>query len=166
MSHVRIAKPGLADYLAVMSRAVFQAGLSWAAIDRQWDALCKAFDEFDVKKVARYRNADIKRIMAAPGILHSKRKIEATVKNAATILALDKEFKGFRKYLRSLGSYEELTSDLKRRFKFVGDISAYYFLYRVGEPVPPFNRWIKTAEGDHPRIREMVAKKSAKTRKK
>jgi hypothetical protein len=32
--------------------------------------------------------------------------------------------------------------------------------------VPPFNRWIKTAEGDHPRIREMVAKKSAKTRKK
>lgn len=162
MSHDRIAKPRLADYLAVMSRAVFQAGLSWAAIDRQWDALRKAFDEFDVKKVARYRNPDIKRIMASPGILHSKRKIEATIKNAATILALDKEYKGFRKYLRSLGSYEELTADLKRRFSFVGDISAYYFLYRVGEPVPPFNRWIKTVEGDHPRVREMVAKKSAK----
>ena len=149
-----------------MSRAVFQAGLSWAAIDRQWDPLRKAFNEFDVKKVARYRTPDIERIMRSPDILHSRRKIEATIKNAATILALDKEYKGFRNYLRSLGSYEELTVDLKRRFSFVGDISAYYFLYRVGEPVPVFSRWIKTVKGDHPRIREMVAKTKARTSKK
>jgi 3-methyladenine DNA glycosylase Tag len=165
-SHVRIAKPSLADYLAVMSRAVFQAGLSWAAIDRQWEPLRKAFDDFDVKEVARYRTSDIGRIMKSSGILHSKRKIQATIKNAAAMLALDKEYKGFRNYLRSLGSYDELTNDLKKRFSFVGDISAYYFLYRVGEPVPSFNRWIKTVEGDHPRIREMVAKTTAKTRKK
>ena len=156
MGHERIAKPTLADYLAVMSRAVFQAGLSWAAIDRQWDPLRHAFDDFDVEEVARYRTPDIERIMTSPDILHSKRKIEATIKNATTILALDKEYNGFRKYLRSLGSYEELTADIKRRFSFVGDISAYYFLYRVGEPVPPFKQWIKTVEGDHPRIREMV----------
>jgi 3-methyladenine DNA glycosylase Tag len=165
-SHDRIAKPGPADYLAVMSRAVFQAGLSWAAIDRQWDPLRKAFNDFDVGEVARYRTPDIERLMRSPDILHSRRKIEATIKNAATILALDKEYKGFRNYLRSLGSYEELTVDLKRRFSFVGDISAYYFLYRVGEPVPPFNRWIKTVKGDHPRIREMVAKTKARTSKK
>jgi 3-methyladenine DNA glycosylase Tag len=165
MSHVRIAKPRLADYLAVMSRAVFQAGLSWAAIDRQWDPLCKAFDGFDVAVVARFRTSDIARIMTSPGILHSKRKIQATIKNAATILALDKEYKGFRNYLRSLGSYDELTADLKKRFSFVGDISAYYFLYRVGEPVPSFKQWIKTVEGDHPRIREMVAGTAVKTRK-
>lgn len=165
MSHDRIAKPSLADYLAVMSRAVFQAGLSWAAIDRQWDPLHKAFGDFDVKKVSRYRGSDIKRIMASPDILHSRRKIEATIKNAATILALDKEYEGFRNYLRSLGSYEELTADLKRRFSFMGDINAYYFLSRVGEPVPPFHRWIKTVKGDHPRIREMVAKARAKTSK-
>jgi 3-methyladenine DNA glycosylase Tag len=166
VSHNRIAKPTLADYLALMSRAVFQAGLSWAAIDRQWDPLRKAFDGFDVKKVAGYRTPDIGRIMRSPGILHSKRKIQATIKNAATILALDKEYKGFRNYLRSLGSYEELTTDLKKRFSFVGDISAYYFLYRVGEPVPPFNRWIKSVEGDHPRIREMVAQKKTRISKK
>ncbi|HEY7981334.1 MAG TPA: DNA-3-methyladenine glycosylase I [Candidatus Eremiobacteraceae bacterium] len=165
-SHNRIAKPSLADYLAVMSRAVFQAGLSWAAIDRQWEPLRKAFDDFDVKKVSRYRTPDINRIMTSPGILHSKRKIQATIKNAATILALDKECKGFRNYLRSLGSYEELTVDLKKRFSFVGDISAYYFLYRVGEPVPPFSKWIKTVEGDHPRIREMVAETKPRTSKK
>jgi 3-methyladenine DNA glycosylase Tag len=163
--HNRIAKPNLDDYLAVMSRAVFQAGLSWAAIDRQWDPLRKAFDDFDVDKVARYRTPDIGRIMRSPDILHSKRKIEATIKNAATILAIDKEYKGFRNYLRSFSSYEELTVALKRRFSFVGDISAYYFLYRLGEPVPPFNRWIKTVEGDHPRIREMVAKSNTRISK-
>jgi 3-methyladenine DNA glycosylase Tag len=156
MGHERIAKPNLADYLAVMTRAVFQAGLSWAAIDHQWENLLRAFNDFDVNKVARYDDGEIDQIMGTPGILHSKRKIEATINNAATILALDKEYKGFRNYLRSLGSYEELAADLKRRFKFVGAISAYYFLYRVGEKVPPFKQWIKTVEGDHPRIEEMV----------
>jgi 3-methyladenine DNA glycosylase Tag len=154
--HKRIAKPSLADYLAVMSRAVFQAGLSWAAIDGQWEQLLRTFNGFDPKKVAQYDDGDVEEIMGTPGVLHSKRKIEATIANAATILALDEEYGGFRKYLRSLGSYDELTADLKRRFKFVGAISAYYFLYRVGEPVPPFKQWIKTVEGDHPRIEEMV----------
>jgi 3-methyladenine DNA glycosylase Tag len=157
IGHERIAKPRLADYLAVMSRAVFQAGLSWAAIDRQWDSLHKAFDGFDPHKVARYRTKDIKRLMATPGILHSERKIDATIANAATVLELDKEYRGFRNYLRSHETYAQLTKDLKRRFSHIGDISAYYFLYRVNQEVPAFARWIKTVDGDHPRIREMVA---------
>jgi DNA-3-methyladenine glycosylase I len=139
-----------------MSRAVFQAGLSWAAIDRQWDPLRIAFDGFEPTRVACYRAKDVKRIMATRGILHSERKIEATIANAATLLALDEEFGGFRSYLRSHGTYGRLTADLKRRFSYVGDISAYYFLYRVNEKVPAFKSWIKTVEGEHPRIREMV----------
>lgn len=157
VGHERIDKPTLADYLAVMSRAVFQAGIRWADIDRQWDSLCDAFEGFDPRKAARYGEADVKRIMDTPGILHSERKIRATIANAKTMLELDGEYNGFQKYLRSLGPYERVTADLKRRFSYVGDISAYYFLFRVGEKVPPFSRWIGTVEGDHPRIREMVA---------
>lgn len=157
LAHPRIAKPSLSDYLAVMSRAVFQAGLSWATIDRQWLALRQAFDGFEIQKVARYRESDINRIMAAPEVLRSERKIKATIENAATMLALEKKYGGFQRYLRSHDSYDALVADLRRRFSHVGDISAYYFLYRVGETVPPFNRWIKTVEGEHPRIRAMVA---------
>jgi 3-methyladenine DNA glycosylase Tag len=160
-AHNRIATPSLSDYLAVMSRAVFQAGLSWAAIDRQWVALCDAFDGFDPRKVAKYRDKDTARIMAHPGILHSERKIRATIANAQALLELDREHRGLRRYLRSHASYEALTADLKAHFKYVGDISAYYFLYRTGEDVPAFGRWIKTVEGDHPRIREMVKEKKA-----
>jgi 3-methyladenine DNA glycosylase Tag len=155
--HRRIARPRPADYLAVMSRAVFQAGLSWAAIDRQWSALLSAFEAFEPRRVARYGTRDIARIMAHPGILHSERKIAATIRNAQTIVALEREHGSMRSYLRSFDSYDALAADLKRRFSHVGDVSAYYFLYRVGERVPPFSKWIATVKGDHPRIKEMVA---------
>jgi 3-methyladenine DNA glycosylase Tag len=161
-THKRIKPRSLTDYLAVMSRAVFQSGIRWAAIDKQWESLCVAFDGFDPRLVARYGDYDIKRAMQHPGILHSERKIRATIHNAQTMLDIDREFRGFRNYLRSHQGYPALTVDLKKRFSHVGEISAYYFLFRVGEPVPPFHRWIKTAEGDHPRIREMVATKSTK----
>ena len=163
-THKRIARPALSDRLAVMSRAVFQAGLSWAAIDAQWDALCHAFDGFDPRKVAAYDDAAVRRIMRHPGILHSERKVRATIRNAKTLLELDREHKGFRKYLRSHGSYGALVDDLKRRFAFVGDVSAYYFLFRTAEPVPPFKRWIKTVQGDHPRVREMVEAYESRSR--
>jgi len=159
--HRRIGAPSPSDYLAVMSRAVFQAGLSWAAIDRQWIALCDAFDGFDPRKVAKYGDKDVRRIMRHPGILHSERKILATIANANALLELDRAHRGVRTYLRSHDSYGDLTADLKKRFKFLGDISAYYFLYRVGEKVPPFGKWIKTVQGDHPRIREMVKEKKS-----
>ncbi len=156
-THHRIKPHSLADYLAVMSRAVFQAGLSWAAIDRQWEALCEAFEGFDPFRVARYEIKDIKRIMAHPRILHSERKIKATIRNAQTMLELDREHGGFRKYLRSHSKYGARLADMKARFSHVGDVSTYYFLFRVGERVPPFGRWIKTVEGDHPRVQEMVS---------
>jgi len=48
--HPRIVRPTLSDHLGVMTRAVFQAGLSWAVIDAQWARLCDAFDGFDPTK--------------------------------------------------------------------------------------------------------------------
>lgn len=139
-----------------MTRAVFQAGLSWAAIDSQWEAMLAAFDGFEPRRVAHYNTHDIARIMAHAGILHSERKVEATINNAQTIVALEREHGSMRAYLRSLGPYEATVTALKQRFRYVGDISAYYFLYRVGERVPPFVRWIRTVKGAHPRIKEMV----------
>jgi 3-methyladenine DNA glycosylase Tag len=159
--HRRSKPASAAGYLAVMSRAVFQAGLSWAAIDRQWKSLCDAFQDFNPRLVARYRAQDISRILKHPGILHSRRKIAATIANAKTMLELEREFGSVASYLRSFRGYDALAADLKRRFSNVGDVSAYYFVYRVGGVVPPFGRWIKTVAGDHPRIKEMVGTQNA-----
>ncbi|HTV75102.1 MAG TPA: DNA-3-methyladenine glycosylase I [Candidatus Acidoferrales bacterium] len=153
----RIEPTKLADYLAVMSRAIFQAGLSWKMIETRWDAYLRLFDGFEPTLVAAYGEDDVMRILQDGGVLRTGKKIWATIDNARTMLALEAKHGSFRAYLQSFGSYETLAADLKRRFKFLGELSAYYFLFRVGERVPHFEDWEKTVPGDHPRMREMIA---------
>ncbi len=152
----QITPTKLGDYLEVMTKAVFQAGVSWAQIDNSWQSYCDAFEQWDIHKVAAFKEKDIERLMEYPGVMHSKKKIVGTIKNANVIIELDKEFNGFKNYLGSKSSFAELSKDMKKRFSFLGELSAYYFLFRVGEPVPNFETWIKTIDGDHPRMREMV----------
>jgi 3-methyladenine DNA glycosylase Tag len=96
--------------------------------------------------------------MQDPGIMRSEKKILGTVENARIILEMDAKHGGFQNYLRSFNNYQSLSADIQKRFKYVGEMSVYYFLFRVGEAVPPFDPWIVTIEGDHPRMREMVEK--------
>jgi len=147
---------GLEDYLEILTKAIFQAGLSWKSIDAKWAAFREVFAEFDPKKVAAFGESDIERLLQDARILRSRKKIEGTIENARTILALDQEFQGFKNYLRSMKAYSQLSSDIRKRFKYVGELSVYYFLFRVKEPVPPFEQWIKTIDGEHPRMKEMV----------
>lgn len=152
-----IAPERLGDYLAVMTRAVFQTGLSWRQIALHWQAYVRAFDAFDCELVAAYGEADVERLLATPGVLRSPRKIAATIKNAKMLLELEGGTGGFSGYLRAFPSYAILAKDLKKRFAFMGDMNAWYFLFRVGEPVPAFETWVTTIPGEHPRMREMVA---------
>jgi 3-methyladenine DNA glycosylase Tag len=153
----RIENPAPADYLAVMSRAIFQAGLSWKLIESRWDDYLRLFDGFDPALVAHYGEGDVERILADGGVVRTRKKIVATIDNAKTLLELEGKLGGFRGYLHSFRDYDALTADLRARFKFLGALSAYYFLFRTGEPVPRFEEWEKTVPGDHPRMREMIA---------
>jgi len=146
----------LNDYLEVMTKAVFQAGVSWKLVDSKWEGFTRAFKNFDPVAVAAFTDKDIERLLCDESILRSKNKITGTIKNAAMMLSLEKEFGTFKNYLHSQKTYAELSADMRRRFKYVGELSVYYFLFRVKEPVPPFEDWIKTIEGDHPRMKEMV----------
>ncbi|MBV9149806.1 MAG: DNA-3-methyladenine glycosylase I [Candidatus Eremiobacteraeota bacterium] len=152
------AEPHSLDgYLEVMTRAVFQAGVSWAMIAQRWDAFRRAFCNFECARVAAFDDLDIERALQE-NILRSPKKVRATIGNAQTMLALDKEYGGFKDYLRSFSSYDALSTDIRRRFKFMGAMNVWYLLFRVGETVPPFEEWVKTIPGDHPRMQEMVEK--------
>jgi hypothetical protein len=153
-----IKEPRLSDYLDVMSRAVFQAGLSWAGIGKNWKAYRDAFEGFDPVRVAMYGEDDVERLMATDGVLHSRRKIGATIENARALLEVEREYGGVAKYLRSFDGYNALAKDIKRRFKFMGDMNVWYFLFRTGEAVPQFEHWVTTIPGEHPRMKEMVEK--------
>jgi 3-methyladenine DNA glycosylase Tag len=149
--------PALRDHLAIITQAIFQAGLSWAVIDARWGRYVTEFDGFDVAKVAAYDDAAVARLMQAAGIVHSRAKIVGTIRNARTLLAIEGEFGSIRAYQTSFASYDALRRDAAKRFAYLGDMSTYYWLFRTGAPVPDVERWMKTQQRDHPRIREMVA---------
>ncbi len=151
-----IDAPSLDDHLEVMTRAIFQAGLSWALIDARWDAFRAAFENFNSAIIATYGEGEVERIMAAEGVIHSRSKISGTIANAKALRALAAEHGDIAAYARSFASYDELYADAKKRFAYLGDLSCYYWLFRTGLPVPPLERWMERQDRDHPRMREMV----------
>ena len=137
----QITPKRLGDYLEVMSKAVFQSGMSWQVVNKKWDGIRDAFRDFDAEAVARLGEREIDALTQDTRVIRNRRKIEAIIENANTMLALEAEHGGFRKYLRSHGGFEATVADLRKQFKFVGETGCYIFLYIVGEEVPPHDEW-------------------------
>ena len=85
--------------------------------------------------------SEIDQLTQDPKVIRNRRKLESVVSNAQVLLELDSQFGGFRKYLRSHGEFVSLVKDLRKRFKFLGEMGCYYYLYVVGEEVPPHEEW-------------------------
>ena len=135
----RIEPQGLADYLDVMSKPVMQAGISWRVVNAKWPGIRDAFRGFDPAAVANLTESELDDLTSDQRVIRNRRKIEAIVGNAQRMLELERSHGGFRNYLRSHGSFEALVKDLRKQFKFIGDMGAYHFLYVVGEDVPPYD---------------------------
>jgi 3-methyladenine DNA glycosylase Tag len=133
----QITPTGLADYLDVMSKAVFQSGMSWRVVEAKWAGTREAFHGFDPERLIDLTPDEVDQLAQDTRLIRNRRKIEATIQNAQTLLDLDKQHHGFKQYLQSFGNYDALSADLVKRFKFLGKTGAYFFLYVVGEPVPP-----------------------------
>lgn len=128
----------------------FQAGLSWLTILKKREAFRRAFDGFDPVIVAGYGSEKLEALMADPGIVRNRRKVEAAVQNARAFLDIQKEFGSFDCYLwgftdgqvilntddavrASSELSDRISEDLKRRgMKFVGSVIIYSFLQAVG----------------------------------
>ena len=130
-----------------------QAGLSWSIVLNKREGYRKAFSQFDPEKVARFTKAKIDKLVADPGIIRNRLKIEAAVTNAHALLAVQKEFGSFDKYAwafvdgkprqnhwKSMGQLpattpdsDKFSKDLKQRgFKFVGPTVIYAHMQAVG----------------------------------
>jgi 3-methyladenine DNA glycosylase Tag len=130
----------LDDYLEHLSKGVFQAGISWRVVYAKWQSISKAFHGFNVERVARMKDRDIDALVKDERVIRSRPKIAAVVHNANELLVLERAG-GFKKHLRSFPEYEALATDLKKRFKFVGDSGVYHFLWTVKQPVPDWREW-------------------------
>ena len=109
----KISPKGLSDYLEVMSKAAFQAGISWQVVESKWSGTKEAFDNFDPAVIAEYSGSKMADLLEDERVIRNHLKLEAVVFNARRMLELDKQHKGFKKYLRSFGSYEVLVKDLR-----------------------------------------------------
>ena len=137
----QIEPKSLGDYLEVMSKSVFQTGISWRVVENKWAGIREAFRGFDAQAVASMGERDIDKLAGDTRVIRNRRKLEAIVENANRLLQLEAEHGSFRNYLRSHGGFEAKVKDLKKQFKFLGETGSYVFLYIVGEQVPPHEEW-------------------------
>ncbi len=130
-----------------------QAGLSWSTILKRQDTYRQAFDNFDPRKVSKYTQKDISRLLKDEGIVRNKLKIHSAIRNAKRFLEIQKEFGSFDKYIWSFVNYtpivnrqkrhsdvpastglsDKISADLtKRGFNFVGTTICYAFMQAIG----------------------------------
>ena len=140
----QITPAGLADYFDVLTKAVFQSGLSWQVVEAKWPGFREAFAGFEPEKVAAFGGDDVERLAADTRIVRNRKKIEATITNAERMVELDAVDGGFAGWLRTRGGFDETVAALRSEFRFMGDMGCYFFLYVVGEPVPAHEEWMKT----------------------
>jgi DNA-3-methyladenine glycosylase I len=127
----------------------FQAGLSWSIILRKRESFRKAFKGFDPKKVARFGEKDIARLMQDEGIVRARAKIVATIEGAHIYLEMQKNGEDFSKWvwgfvggkpIQNSGPLpaksalsEKISKELKQRgFKFVGPVIVYAWMQAIG----------------------------------
>lgn len=127
-----------------------QAGLSWSTILSKRENYRRAFSNFDYRKIAKYDAKKIRSLLADPGIVRNRLKVNAAVVNAKAFMAVQKEFGSFDKYIWSFvggkpivnktGKFvattpesDAMSKDLKKRgFKFVGSTIMYAFMQACG----------------------------------
>ncbi len=130
-----------------------QAGLSWLTILKKREDYRKAFDAFDPERIAVYSKGKIERLLANPGIVRNRLKIESVIRNARGVLEIREEFGSLHSFLwryvdgiprqnawTSMGALpartdqsDKMSKDLKQRgFNFVGSTICYAFMQAVG----------------------------------
>ncbi|MDF2378116.1 MAG: DNA-3-methyladenine glycosylase I [Verrucomicrobiales bacterium] len=111
-----------------------QAGLSWLTILKKKEAFHKAFDGFDLEKVARYGGKDRERLLNDPGIIRNRLKVDAAIHNARQVLALRESHGSFSKWLDHHHPLpkEDWVKLFKKTFKFTGGEITGEFLMSTG----------------------------------
>ena len=135
----KVEPHALAGYLEIMSKSVFQSGLSWKVVESKWPGIREALQGFDPRFISELSEPQLEQLLQDQRIIRSRRKLGALVYNAVRMLELEQKHGSFRDYLRSHVNFEDTLKDIRRQFKYMGDAGTYHFLYVVGEQVPPYD---------------------------
>jgi DNA-3-methyladenine glycosylase I len=111
-----------------------QAGLSWTTILNKQHNFRKAYSNFNIKKVASYKEKDVERLLNDAGIIRNKLKVNAAIENAKAILQIQKEYVSFKNWIdkHHPKTKEEWVKLFKQTFKFTGGEIVNEFLMSTG----------------------------------
>lgn len=120
-----------------LTMEINQAGLSWRTILNKEKGFRKAYNNFNIKKVAKYGEKDFSRLMGDASIIRNRLKISAAIYNAEQIIQLQKEFGSFRKWLDIESKIHKTNKNewlklFKKHFRFVGGEIVGEFLMSIG----------------------------------
>ena len=131
----------------------FQAGLSWKTILHRRKNFKKAFAHFNYKKIAKFNEDDVQRLMNDAGIIRNKLKITGTIKNAKAFIEVQKEFGSFDAFIWQFTEHKQIVTKVKtpaeiratspesdamskalkkRGFTFVGSTICYAYMQAAG----------------------------------
>ena len=129
-----LAAMGDDRYLSLMSLRVFRAGLKHSLVDAKWPAFEDVFHDFDPHRVRAMNDEDLERLMAETRIIRHWGKIKATRENAAALIAVAEQHRGFGAWLAAWPGDDVmgLWRDLAKRFSQLGGNSGPYFLRMAG----------------------------------
>src|SRR5512147_2998517 len=137
----------------MLSLDCFQAGLSWLTILKKREAFLKAFEGFNIRKVASFTEANVADLMQNDGIIRNRLKIPAIIENAKTAIRIQEEFGSFSSYIwrfsdgkillnhwesngmvpATTRESDAMSRDMKKRgFRFVGSTICYAFMQSIG----------------------------------
>jgi DNA-3-methyladenine glycosylase I len=122
------------DLFARLVLEINQAGLSWDTILKKKENFFKAYDNFEIKKVAAYKEKKIEKLLNDAGIIRNRLKIHAAIENAKKILALQKEYGSFKNWINKHYplTKEEWVKLFKQNFRFTGGEIVNEFLMSTG----------------------------------
>ncbi len=111
-----------------------QAGLSWSTILNKQENFRKAYKNFNIKKVAAFKEKDFERLMNDAGIIRNRLKINAAIENAKTLLNIQKEYGSFKKWIdhHHPKTKDEWVKIFKNTFRFTGGEIVNEFLMSTG----------------------------------
>ena len=125
-------------YFEVLTKSVFQTGLSWAVVNNKWPGFTEAFDGFDIDTVADFGPDDEERLVVDTRIVRNGRKIAATIANARKMQELIAQHGSMGEWLGTTENlpWPDRKAAVAKEFSNFGPLGAYIFLWSVGEAVP------------------------------
>lgn len=111
-----------------------QAGLSWLTVLKKREAFRRAYEGFDIDRIAAYGETDRERLLADASIIRNRRKIDAVIANAQRVCELREQYGSFAAWLDAQHplSHAEWTQLFRRTFRFTGSEIVKEFLMSLG----------------------------------